>query len=141
MARAPRACNERGCPGLVYQQGRRRCEDHHVPWANHQRREETHSNTTARKLLKDRVFRRAGGRCQIGYPDICTGKATQLDRINCYGGYTDDNCEGLCEPCHRRKSSMEGHAASGHAVTVPTAAGKPAASLARPRVIQLGDGA
>lgn len=137
MVRAPKVCSEIGCPNLVYEPGRRRCDDCYQPWSNHQRRKETHSNTTARKLLKRRVFDRAGGRCQIGYPDICTGKATQLDRIDCNGGYSDSNCQGLCQACHRRKSSLEGHAAKGHAVTVPRAA---KSARAYPRVIQLGDG-
>jgi 5-methylcytosine-specific restriction endonuclease McrA len=32
---------------------------------------------------------------------------------------TDENCAGACEPCHRRKSSLEGHWLSGHNVERP----------------------
>jgi hypothetical protein len=55
--------------------------------------------------------------CALRYPSICTVVATELDRINHRGGYTDDNVQGVCHACHLKKTSTEGNAAQGHSVT------------------------
>lgn len=76
-------------------------------------------DTEAHRMLHSRVFGRAGWRCEIGYPDICTGAADELDcrvPLSRGGVYSDANCQAACTPCHRRKSSLEGHEAAGHDV-------------------------
>ena len=118
MPRAPKICCEAGCFNLVYD-GKRRCEDCYKPWGGATRHtgvihREMRENTEAHRRLKSRVLGRAHHRCQIAYSDICIGTATHCDRIDNSDGYSDANCQAACEPCHGRKSSLEGHAAMGH---------------------------
>jgi len=47
---------------------------------------------------------------------MCLIRASQLDRINASGDYTDGNVAAVCTLCHRAKSSDEGHLAAGHKV-------------------------
>jgi 5-methylcytosine-specific restriction endonuclease McrA len=50
-------------------------------------------------------------------PGICTDLATVIGDVKALGlGGTDsdDNSQVACAPCHRRKTSLEGHRAHGH---------------------------
>lgn len=73
-------------------------------------------NNAGHRSFKADVLRRDEYRCKIDYPGACIGMATQVDRIDNAGGYTFDNCQSACEPCHIKKTSREGHAARGHSV-------------------------
>lgn len=116
MPRAAKVCNEPGCPNLVRDPIRRRCDEHYQPWQGFNRHKgiahrEMRQNTAEHRALKEAVLRRAEYRCQIGYSDICSGLATQVDRIDNALGYLDGNTQACCEPCHQRKSSREGRRA------------------------------
>jgi hypothetical protein len=113
MPRAPKICCEATCFNLVYDGGKR-CDEHHQAWANKGRvRERT---TAAHQRFTAEVLRRAHHRCQIGKLDRCVVMASDVDRIDNTQGYTYDNCQAACGPCHAWKSSMEGHAAQGHRI-------------------------
>lgn len=114
VGRAPHVCGEIGCTALVYGSARK-CPNHTVAWAN-TGSSVNRSDTKARRTLRDKVFRRDGYLCRIRYPDICVGIAKDLDRVDNLQGYSMSNCQAACRPCHRRKSSYEGHAARGHRV-------------------------
>jgi 5-methylcytosine-specific restriction protein A len=54
---------------------------------------------------------------------VCIGTASQLDHVVPLaegGADTDANSVAACVPCHRQKSSREGHAARGHNVDRPS---------------------
>lgn len=121
--RAPRPCNERGCTSLVHDPTRRRCDEHYKPWDGHRRHKgiahrEFRENTEAHRIFKSRVLGACGYRCEIKRPGICLGAATEVDRKDNQKGYTDDNCQGACKPCHQWKTSQEGHAARGHTTQI-----------------------
>lgn len=66
-----------------------------------------------------RIFTRDRYECQIRYAGLCTGAADDLDHVvpNFEGGDSSDfNLQAACTPCHRAKSSDEGHRAQGHKV-------------------------
>lgn len=72
--------------------------------------------------LREFVFERDKGVCQIRYVGICTYAATDLDHKKpLWKGGSDidpENLQAGCGPCHAAKSSDEGHEAQGHK-TVP----------------------
>lgn len=87
--------------------------DHQKSWQNKgfdKRRTDTAAHRAFRKMVLDK----AAHRCQIGYRSVCVGIATQVDRIDNSGDYTEANCQAACEPCHIKKTSTEGHQAKGH---------------------------
>lgn len=114
MPRAPKPCNEPGCPNLVHDD-RRRCDIHYEPWQG-KSFDKRRSNTVAHKAFKKSVLEKAQYRCAIRYATICIGLASEVDRIDNSGEYTADNCQAACQPCHRKKTSIEGHRAQGHSV-------------------------
>ncbi|AQT81976.1 hypothetical protein B1R94_26030 [Mycolicibacterium litorale] len=70
------------------------------------------------KSVKDTVRRRDGakGGCQLQYPGICTGRIDEFDHID---GLADQGrqrndkrvtaaeLQGVCEPCHERKTEQQ----------------------------------
>lgn len=100
---------------MLVPSGTRYCPQHTVPWENYGSSPER-SDTAAHRALKRTVLKDARYQCQIHYPDICDRFATQLDRIDNRKGYSRNNCQAACVPCHKRKSSLEGHEAQGHNV-------------------------
>jgi 5-methylcytosine-specific restriction enzyme A len=111
MGRAPHICAIPGCPRIVAHGGQ--CPEHPKVWAN-KPPDARRLNTASHRRLKQRVLRRDNYRCQIQYPDICKGVATDVDRIDNTDDYSIETCQSACHPCHLRKSSWEGHVASGH---------------------------
>lgn len=63
------------------------------------------SSTAKQVLLRD------GYQCQLRYPVICIGKATECDHIiqPAVGG-TDalENLRAVCRPCHARRTGRQG---------------------------------
>jgi 5-methylcytosine-specific restriction enzyme A len=117
--RAPKICNEPGCTTLVA--GESRCAKHYSrnKWGH-----KTGTNRTAKtghKQRRERILRR-DPLCQLGYAGICTGISTVCDHIvplAAGGADSDANCQGVCEPCSNRKTSLEGHYIAGHNVPCP----------------------
>jgi 5-methylcytosine-specific restriction protein A len=61
------------------------------------------------------VLERDGYRCRLNFPDICIGRASQVDHIvQPEAGGTNDpsNLRAVCVPCHRRRTGRQGAAAS-----------------------------
>jgi 5-methylcytosine-specific restriction endonuclease McrA len=75
------------------------------------------------------VLQRDGYTCQLAYPGICTGRATDFDHVvplGENGADTDENTVASCRSCHLRRASYEGHRARGHNVpTLPTPHSRP----------------
>lgn len=117
--RAKKMCGRAGCTRIV-PNGVRYCDEH--------RRERqwqgssiSREDDNARRRLRSKILAR-DPHCKIGYADICTGTATEVDRIDNNLGYTWENLQGSCRSCNQRKASMEGHLALGHRVELPPAA-------------------
>jgi 5-methylcytosine-specific restriction endonuclease McrA len=61
---------------------------------------------------RNRVLNRPGGRvCALKLPDVCVGHATEVDHIKRGDDHSDSNLQPACQPCHARKSALEGAAA------------------------------
>lgn len=60
-----------------------------------------------------RVLKRDGFRCQIRYPDICTGAANQADHIGDRLDHRPENMRAACPQCHQHRSSQQGGQAAG----------------------------
>ena len=57
------------------------------------------------------IIRRDSGTCQLRYPDICTGTATEVDHRHRGDDHHPSNLQAACGPCHRHKTGGEGAAA------------------------------
>ena len=58
-----------------------------------------------------RVLARDDRRCQLGFADICVGRASQVDHIvrPADGGTSDlANLRAVCAPCHARRTGQQG---------------------------------
>jgi 5-methylcytosine-specific restriction enzyme A len=123
-SRAPKICCEVSggisCHALVYDGGKR-CEPHRKEaaaraWRNTDPRR---SGSKRHKDLRLLTLQRDRYQCQLRYTGICIGTATDRDHIvplYLSGPDTLENSASCCGPCHRAKSSDEGHAAQGHSV-------------------------
>jgi 5-methylcytosine-specific restriction protein A len=85
-----------------------------MPWTT-DREEKRRSSATysdpVYKANRPKAMKRDRWRCQIRYPDICRGAATECDHVipAAKGGtHQLDNLRGACEPCHKRKTAQEG---------------------------------
>lgn len=118
MPRAPKRCGPK-CPNKVFRYGR--CKEHQperIPW---QKSEDSPDRSYLKTPAWDRQRRRIlwrdnneRGGCQGRYVDDCTGVATSVDHISpvWYTGVDevdDEDLQGLCEPCHKYKTSLDGY--------------------------------
>jgi 5-methylcytosine-specific restriction protein A len=116
MPKAPRLCpgDDGHCTHLV-RHGTYCPDCTPKSWQGPRTRSSTVTSTAAWKKLRLQVLDRDGYRCQLRYPDVCTGHATQVDHVhNTAAGGAEldaDNCAAACSPCNARKSSAEGKAA------------------------------
>jgi len=117
MPRAPKHCGIQGCTTIV--PAGTHCEQHQHRWGKGNKRTKDPRHIDWRKA----VLARAHGACQIQYPGICQHRATIADHIRAVGlggaEYDVTNGQAACQPCHDRKSSLEGHAAQGHRASGP----------------------
>lgn len=111
-ARIPRACRKRGCAGTTTDRSGY-CADHqNTGWETHQRGKSRHERGYGRPwdIIRARILKRDNHLCQACFRNGRAVTATTVDHIKAkaYGG-TDDNSnlEGLCWPCHRRKTATE----------------------------------
>lgn len=113
-ARAPKLCGNPAC-GEVVPAGQRYCPECEQPWKTNIRKSRS-ADAKWRKLVRF-ILKRDGHRCQIRYVGICIGLASEVDhKLAVTQGGTDhpSNLQAACSPCHRAKSSDEGHIAAGH---------------------------
>lgn len=113
--RAPRICSGIGCTKILHPG--EDCPFHPRRQWDKSRSTVDRSNTKHRRWLKSNHVG-PDKPCALGYVG-CTGIATELDRIDCHGGYTEGNVQGLCHHCHQRKTSQEGNRAQGANVADP----------------------
>lgn len=102
-------CGNPDCVNLV--RGQPYCETHTQNWVRGTGGGV--KKTAAYKRIRSKVLRRDQYRCQIGYPDICIRKATEVDHIVPAvrgGSDEEENLRAVCVKCHARKTSYEGHA-------------------------------
>jgi hypothetical protein len=134
MSRANKVCNHPGCVELIDNRARHCAE--HVKEHRWQGTNTKRTSTAAHKRERATVLKRDGYQCQLRYEAVCIGTATELDHID--GWDTPGSTTiAVCRPCHARKSSMQGHAARGHNVTLPQSqkTTKPTTPCARPSAI------
>lgn len=128
MPRAKKHCGINGCTTLV--PGGTNCPEHQHRWGKGNPRTKDPRHEAWRKKVLDR----AHWRCEIRYPG-CIGKANIADHIQAtkLGGAEYDlaNGQGACRPCSDRKSSLEGHLAQGHQVTIPSHSDEPGLGVQR----------
>lgn len=114
MPKAPSRCSPT-CPKRIIKYGK--CEDHQpvkVPWEN--KRERPFLSSPEWQRQRRRVLYRDNehnGGCQLQIPGVCSHYATQVDHKmpTWYTGQEqveDEDLQGVCKPCHDKKSSFEG---------------------------------
>jgi 5-methylcytosine-specific restriction enzyme A len=81
------------------------------PWAGSTRRARLPADWDRPGGTRDQVFARDGRVCALRYPDLCVGVATQVDHKQRGDDHRLENLQPACEPCHRKKSALEGVAA------------------------------
>lgn len=68
------------------------------------------TSTPAHRQWRRAVLERDGHRCQLRYPNRCTGNATEADHIIevADGGPELDlaNGQAACTPCHKHKTAL-----------------------------------
>ena len=63
--------------------------------------------------IRRQVLERDGYACRLRYPDLCIGKASEVDHVvQPEAGGTNDpsNLQAVCVPCHRRRTGQQGGA-------------------------------
>ena len=113
MPRAPKACGINGCRTIV--PNGKRCPDHNHGWRGPRTASSeatSGSNTAEWRAIREEVLNDAGRRCQIGYPGICIGTATVVDKKTPATQRPDlartrSNLRAACEPCNDHKARTE----------------------------------
>lgn len=109
MPRAPKFCGRNGCRRLVTPP-RKHCEECSgwntgPPTASSQATDRHHW----RAVIRPAALKRDGYECQLRYPGICTGRASEVDHIIEVSQGGDDSLENtrsVCRPCHRRRTAV-----------------------------------
>jgi 5-methylcytosine-specific restriction protein A len=76
-------------------------------WTGSTRRQRLPADWPERRLV---VLERDGWQCKLRYR-VCVGAATDADHIKRGDDHSLENLQAACQPCHRLKSSQEGHEA------------------------------
>lgn len=97
-------CSKPGCPNYPTV-GHKQCPEHAPrPWAASTRRQR---DPTGWAKIRRQVLNRDKGICQIGYPGLCTIRATEVDHIvptAAGGGHELSNLQAACTACNRQKN-------------------------------------
>ncbi|ASU78497.1 HNH endonuclease [Actinopolyspora erythraea] len=75
-------------------------------WENSDRKTRLPPNWST---LRKRTLARDKHQCQLKY-NGCLGRATEVDHITPGDNHHPENLQGVCSPCHAKKSSAEGRA-------------------------------
>lgn len=113
MPHAPQRCS------LTCSNVKGKCAEHkpkREAWKDSKRKESGFLDSAKWRRQKRRVLYRDNkdmGGCQLAFPGICTQVATQVDHVIPVWYTQEDDVEdgqlqGVCKPCHDRKSSYEG---------------------------------
>jgi 5-methylcytosine-specific restriction enzyme A len=98
MTRAAKPCSTPGCPNLSP------CPLHTPPaWAGSTRRRRLPPGWAR---LRRRILHRDPTCTECGQRP-----STEVDHLEAGDNHDPSNLRGICTPCHRTKSSREGHAA------------------------------
>lgn len=119
MPRAPRKCPKPGCEHRITSGPY--CPEHTThSWVNGGN---TRTTTKQHRNWRTAVLRRDNHQCRLQRPG-CIGYANEADHITpvAEGGaeFDPDNGQAACVPCHRKKSSAEGHRARANLKNIPT---------------------
>lgn len=111
MPRAPRRCPTPGCTELIRSPARY-CIDHTEVWAGGRTASDRICRTTQWRKLRTIILERDRHTCQIRYPDICTGHATTVDKIQPAARRPDlalepANLQAACWACQMHKCQTE----------------------------------
>jgi len=63
------------------------------------------------QAVREKVLERDGYQCQLRFPDICVGRASQVDHIiqpEADGGSDLANLRAVCVRCHARRTGRQG---------------------------------
>lgn len=111
MPRAPKPCGIGGCRTIV--PNGQRCPEHVNGWKNSPRTASSEAtsgaNSTPWQKLRADVLDKAGRRCQIRTPGICTGVATVVDKTEPAARRPDlahsrPNLRAACKECNDDKA-------------------------------------
>ena len=116
MPRAKKHCGIRGCTVLVTH-AQNHCADHQHGFVNGGT---TRTTDPRHRAWRAAVLKRDNYICQLRVRNLCMWLANEADHVRAIaeGGDRFDTRNGMaiCAPCHRYKSSREGHRAQGHRV-------------------------
>jgi len=121
IARDGRNCTKRA------EDGGSRCADHKRPhgWGDGGNSHRTNKTNTAEwKRIRAAVLHRDKGVCQLRLAGVCEFVAREVDHIisDADGGRNDlDNLRAACQPCHRKRTSQQGHQAKASGKVKPPA--------------------
>ena len=79
-----------------------------MAWQSSRRREQLPADWFR---VRRRVLWECGHRCEMRL-EGCSGVAQEVDHIRRGDDHSRENLRGVCTPCHRKKSSAEGHSRS-----------------------------
>jgi 5-methylcytosine-specific restriction protein A len=80
-------------------------------WATHRPPANSYAYGSGWSERARQVLQRDGYRCQLRYPDICVGRASQVDHIvqpEAGGGSDPANLRAVCVRCHARRTGRQG---------------------------------
>lgn len=116
MPRARKPCGIQGCTVIV-SGTEKHCPAHKHRFTNGGR---TRTFNPRHRAWREAVLKRDNYKCQLRIRGVCVWSANEADHIKpvAEGGAEYDLANGaaICTPCHRWKSSREGHRAQGHRV-------------------------
>ena len=115
MGRASKHCGRNGCRTLVAPPAKR-CPEH-VGWNMSPRTASAQATNRHRwrAVIRPQALARDGHQCQLRYPGLCVGTATEVDHIvEVADGGPDElsNARSACSPCHRRRTAVNAAHAS-----------------------------
>lgn len=108
-------CGRNGCRTIVHPP-RKHCPEH-SGWNTSPRTASAAATERSywRTVIRPQALARDNHQCQLRFPGICTGHATEVDHIVAVsdGGADElDNARSACRRCHARRTAQDAARAS-----------------------------